>query len=108
MEVHHVGQKAIMQNLVKGYDPKTAPAILVPEAGHRFLKDEVGIVSRSKINSRTGKPFSSARELLARDIRELRKVYPQIPNSALQKLIAKNKEMYPEMNKVKPNRKRGC
>jgi RHS repeat-associated protein len=108
LEAHHVGQKAIMQNLVKGYDPKTAPAILVPQEGHTRIKNKVGIVARSKINSRTGKPFSSARELLARDIRELRRVYPQIPNSALQKLIAKNKEMYPEMRKIKPNGKGGC
>jgi RHS repeat-associated protein len=108
LDAHHVGQKAIMQNLVKGYDPKTAPAILVPQDGHTYSIKDVGIVARSKINSRTGKPFSSARELLARDIRELRRVYPQIPNSALQKLIAKNKEMYPEMRKPKPNGKRGC
>jgi len=35
-------------------------------------------------NPRTKKPFANARELLARGIRELRRVYPEIPNSLLQ------------------------
>ena len=43
--------------------------------------------------------FANARELLTRDIRELKRVYPEIPNSQLQELIDLNKSMYPEMNK---------
>ncbi|MFN6817105.1 hypothetical protein ACK4QA_18905, partial [Proteus mirabilis] len=66
------------------------------------------IVSRSKINSSTGLPFKNARELLARDIRELRRVYSDIPNSALKELIAKNKEMYPEMRKTNNTTIKGC
>nr|WP_232914421.1 hypothetical protein [Pseudomonas carnis] len=94
---HHVGQKNIMQNLVKNYDPKTAPTILVPRTGHTTRNGEIGIVSRSKINPRTGQPFTNARSLVARDIKELRRVYPDIPNSKLQELIKLNKEMYPEL-----------
>jgi hypothetical protein len=98
---HHVGQKVIMGNLVANYDEMKAPAILVNKVGHNNSKPELepGIVSRSKINPETGKPFTSARDLLARDIRELRRVYPNIPNSKLQELIDLNKQMYPEMRK---------
>jgi hypothetical protein len=48
------------------------------------------------------------RELLARDILELRRVYQDIANSVLQELIAKNKAMYPEMRKSKPKGKSNC
>ncbi|MBN7150591.1 hypothetical protein ETG59_08575 [Proteus mirabilis] len=108
LDAHHAGQKAIMADLVSGYDPKTAPAILVSKSGHTVSKEGVGIVSRSKINSSTGLPFKNARELLARDIRELRRVYSDIPNSALKELIAKNKEMYPEMRKTNNTTIKGC
>ncbi|KSX99773.1 hypothetical protein APT96_05055 [Proteus mirabilis] len=108
LDAHHAGQKAIMADLVSGYDPKTAPAILVSKSGNTVSKEGVGIVSRSKINSSTGLPFKNARELLARDIRELRRVYSDIPNSALKELIAKNKEMYPEMRKTNNTTIKGC
>lgn len=90
LDAHHVGQSAIMKKLVAGYDHNKAPTILVPEVGHRFLGPN-GIVSRST------KGFTSAREVLARDIFELRRVYSLqvIPNSALQELIQANKTMYP-------------
>ncbi|WP_261850181.1 hypothetical protein [Pectobacterium araliae] len=86
-----------MKDLVEGYDPVTAPAILVPRVGHTVSKEGVGIVSRSRINSKTGLPFDNARDVVARDIRELRRVYPDIPNSKLKELIDMNKKMYPEL-----------
>ncbi|SJL33465.1 MULTISPECIES: RHS repeat domain-containing protein [Bacteroidales] len=102
LDSHHVGQKALMDKLVANYDEMKAPAILVPSVGHTRTKDGVGIVSRSPINPKTGKPFTNARELLARDIRELRRVYGDtISNKQLQELINLNKSMYPEMNKPK-------
>ena len=64
-----------MKVLVEGCDSITAPAILVPRIGHTVSKEGVGIVSRSKINSNTGLPFTNARNVLARDIRGLRRVY---------------------------------
>lgn len=81
-----------MKKLVDGYDPMTAPAINVPKIGHT-IKGDNGIVSRST------KGITSARQLLARDIKELRRVYPDIPNSKLQELIDMNKKLYPEMRK---------
>ncbi|WP_252413553.1 RHS repeat domain-containing protein, partial [Aeromonas veronii] len=97
LDAHHVGQKAIMKDLIEGYDPKTAPSILVPKVGHTVAKENVGVVSRSMNNSTTGKPFDSARDVVARDIKELRRVYPDVPNDQLRKLIELNKSMYIEI-----------
>jgi Pre-toxin TG len=92
LDAHHVGQKAIMKKFIRNYDPNNAPAILVTKAGHT-RKGPRGIVLRSS------KGIESARRLLARDIMELRRVYPDIPNSQLRKLIELNKQLYPEMRR---------
>jgi len=88
LDAHHVAQKAVMNSLIPGYNASTAPAILVPKLGHTVGS---GVVSRS-----TG-GFTSARQVVARDIFELRRVYGGlgIPNSSLQQLIQMNKNMYP-------------
>lgn len=93
LDAHHAGQKAVMKRLVDGYDELTAPAINVPRIGHTKRHPVRGIVSRST------KGITNARQLLARDIMELRRVYPDIPNSKLQELIEMNKKLYPEMRK---------
>ena len=93
LDAHHVGQKALMKKVVADYDELTAPAINVPKLGHTKRHPERGIVSRST------KGITNARQLLARDLFELKRVYPDIPNSALKELIAMNKKMYPEMRK---------
>lgn len=93
LDAHHAGQKAAMKKLVDGYDELTAPAINVPRIGHTKRHPVRGIVSRST------KGITNARQLLARDIMELRRVYPDIPNSKLQELIEMNKKLYPEMRK---------
>ena len=86
LDAHHVGQKAIMKNFIPGYNANTAPSILVPKLGHT---QGVGVLSRSTSG------FSNARQVLARDIMELRRVYPNVPNGSLQDLIKLNKTMYP-------------
>lgn len=78
-----------MKDLIENYDPKTAPSINVLKVGHTISGPD-GIVSRST------KWIESARQLLARDSMELRRVYDYI-NSALKELIELNKKMYPEM-----------
>ena len=93
LDAHHVGQKALMKELVPGYDPSTGPAILVNSIGHTIKNLDNGIVSRS-MNG-----INNARSLVARDILELRRVYPDIPNTQLQALIYLNKEMYPVMRR---------
>ena len=92
LDAHYVGQKAVMKKLVANYDPKTAPAINVPKVGHT-ISGPNGIVSRKT------KGITSVRQLLARDLFELKRVYPDIPNSVLRELIEMNKKMYPEMRK---------
>ena len=94
LDAHHVGQKAMMKKLVTNYDEKTAPAILVPAEGHTVSKFEKGVVSR-----RVDENITNVRDLIARDIHELRRVYPDIPNSSLRQLVDMNKRMYPEMRK---------
>lgn len=76
-----------MSKFISGYNPITAPAILVPKLGHT---QGVGVLSRNMSS------FSNARQVLARDIFELRRVYPSVPNSSLQQLIQMNKTMYPK------------
>jgi len=46
--------------------------------------------------SRNTSEITNARQLVARDILELRRVYPDVPNSALKELIQMNKLLYPE------------
>lgn len=88
LDAHHVGQKALMKELIPGYDPLSAPSILVPKAGHT-IRGPNGIVSRSMDG------LTTPRDVLARDIKELRRVYPEVPNSQLQQLIRMNKDAYP-------------
>ncbi|SRR5258705_7163016 len=87
LEAHHVGQAAIMEKLIPGYDRIKAPAILVPQAGHTR---GIGVLSRALHG------LTNPRQLLARDIMELRRVYGKaLPNSALQELINLNKKIFP-------------
>ncbi|WP_225865752.1 hypothetical protein [Dyadobacter aurulentus] len=75
-----------MSKFIPGYNPSAAPSILVPKLGHT---QGAGVLSRGTSS------FSNARQVLARDIFELRRVYPKVPNSSLQQLIQMNKTMYP-------------
>jgi RHS repeat-associated protein len=92
LDAHHVGQKAVMGRLIPGYDPATAPAILVPKLGHT----RVGPTGRL---STVTEGFTNPRDVIARDIWEMRRVYPEVPNTQLQLLIEMNKIMYPSVNK---------
>jgi RHS repeat-associated protein len=91
LDSHHAGQQAFMKKLVSGYDPKTGPAILVPRNGHTRKDPLTG----KRLSTREPKGFENPRDLLARDIKELRRVYDDVPNNALNKLIDLNKTMYP-------------
>ena len=82
LALHHAGQKHVMKQIIPGYNLKTAPAIAVPTAQHRAIPNY------------TGKYSGTARDLLARDIWNLRN-FTNAPNSSLQELIELNKKMYP-------------
>jgi len=86
LDAHHVGQARAMEMFIPGYNRLTAPAINVPIRGHRV----------GDIVSRNTKGFMNARQVIARDIWELRRVYSSrgIPASALRELIRLNKTIY--------------
>jgi uncharacterized protein RhaS with RHS repeats len=83
LDLHHAMQKHPAGHVVSGYDPKTAPAIAIPKLEHQ------------QIPTMKGTYTGSARDLLAKDVRDLR-VYTNAPSSKIQELIRLNKEMYPE------------
>lgn len=82
LDIHHAGQQNPMSQLISGYNPRTAPAIAVPEKLHEQLATLKGKVS------------GSARGQLAKDIRDLRSI--GAPNDALKQLIDLNKNTYLE------------
>ena len=102
LDAHHVGQSALMKKMVPDYDHATAPAILVPLEGHTKRKGVLGVVSR---NTGKGAP-TTPRDVLARDLKEMRRVYQDKDNRInpqLQELSRMNKTMYPDSFK-NPNR----
>jgi len=86
LDVHHIPQSNPAMQAVNGYTPKHAPAITIPDIEHRMVPTE------------RGPSNLSARDQLAKDIRDLR-TYTLAPNSSLRELIDLNKTMYPEMRK---------
>lgn len=96
LDAHHAGQKAWFRKLIEGYDIGTGPSINVPVKGHRVKDENLGPGTMGWLSRSMKAEDPSARKILARDIKELRRVYPQIPNKALQELINLNKSMYPK------------
>jgi hypothetical protein len=79
LDIHHATQKHPAQQVIEGYNPKTGPSIALPASEHR------------RIPTIKGQYNGSPRDLLAKDIKDLRK-YTNTPNSALKKLIRLNKK----------------
>ncbi|MGR3779245.1 hypothetical protein ACT1UG_27105 [Bacillus paramycoides] len=52
-----------------------------------------------RIVERSSKGIDIGRQLLARDIKDLKRVYPDIPNSQIKELIELNKYLYPELRR---------
>lgn len=77
---------------MKDYDPYTAPSIAVPRNGHTRYNLSFNKVTTSSINPKPNLLYTNARDVIARDIKELRRVYPDIPNSQLKELISLNKK----------------
>ena len=82
-----------MKDFIPNYKSNDAPTIVVSTVRHNLKKG--GLPAGKQVVSRNG-TFKNTRDLLARDIKELRRVYPDIPNSKLKELINKNKKMYPD------------
>jgi hypothetical protein len=82
LDIHHVVQANPAGQIIPGYARVNAPSIVLPEAEHALIPNL------------TGEYGGTARDLLARDINNLRN-FTNAPNSALQDLIRLNKSTYP-------------
>lgn len=82
LDIHHAMQKHPAGQVVEGYNPATGPSIAVPRGEH------------SGIPTLKGEYTGSARDILAKDIRDLRN-YTNAPNDSLQNLINLNKQTFP-------------
>lgn len=78
-----------MWKLDPNYDPSTATSILVPKIGHTISGSE-GVVARTPT---TG--FESVEQLVKRDLNELKRVYPEIPETKLKEIVEQTKIGYP-------------
>lgn len=83
IDIHHAPQAKPAGQVIANYDPAKAPGIAVPQGEHQKIPTQKG--------SYTGTP----RDLLAKDVRDLRK-HTNAPNSALQKLVKLAKDTFPE------------
>jgi RHS repeat-associated protein len=83
LDIHHVAQKHPADQIIEGYDPRTAPSIAVPQREHR------------RIPTVKGNFNGSARDLLAKDARDLRN-HTGAYNADIQRLKQLNKKMYPD------------
>lgn len=81
-EIHHLTQKHPAKQVVRGYDEKKGASIVLPKIEHRRIPTVKGMYK------------GSPRDLLAKDIRDLR-THTSTPNSKIQELIRLNKEMHP-------------
>ncbi|WP_370459367.1 RHS repeat domain-containing protein [Cupriavidus sp. SW-Y-13] len=82
LDIHHAMQKQPAAQVVVGYDQQTAPSIAVPADEH------------AQIPTLKGSYAGTARNLLAKDITDLRR-NTNASNECLQKLIVLNKTTYP-------------
>ncbi|MEI7728027.1 MAG: RHS repeat-associated core domain-containing protein [Verrucomicrobiota bacterium] len=82
LDIHHVGQAHPFEQIISDYNRGSAPAIAVPRAQH------------TTIPTVRGQCTATARDQLAKDIRDLRN-YTDAPNSSLRELIDLNKQKYP-------------
>jgi hypothetical protein len=82
LDIHHAVQAYPATQVIQGYDRLVAPSIAIPQAEHRLIP------------AITGEFSGTARDLLAKDILDLRN-YTNAPTSSLQELIQLNKQMYP-------------
>jgi len=80
LDKHHVPQKAAMKKLDPNYDSAKGSSIKVPTEGHTIKNINGEVVSRST------KGINTVQDLITRDINELKRGYPDIPDSVLDQL----------------------
>lgn len=82
LDIHHAMQAHPASQAIPNYNYVSAPAIAVPRTEHMRIPTQKGVYT------------GNARQLLAKDIRDLRR-HTGAPSECLQHLINLNKEMYP-------------
>ena len=91
LDLHHVPQKHPAGQVIEGYDPKNAPTIAVPSKQHKAIPTKKGEYS------------GTARDQLAKDSKDLRKV--GVPNDKVKEVIDYNKSKYPDAYKKSDSHK---
>ena len=83
LEVHHVGQSHVYNQIIKDYDKRNGPAIILPRYEHQILQTLKGPIN------------VHPRSQLAKDIYDLRRK-TNAPSSSLLDLIELNRTLYPQ------------
>jgi hypothetical protein len=83
LDIHHAVQANPARQNITGYLRSNGPSIALPEAEHDLIPRLSGLYT------------GAARDLLARDVRNLRN-FTNAPNATLQDLVNLNKQMYPD------------
>ncbi len=84
LDIHHSPQKSPAGQVIRGYKPGAAPAIVLPQTEHRAVN------AANLTGSYTGTP----RDLAAKTLSDLRN-YTNAPNSALRNLLSLMRSTYP-------------
>ena len=82
IDIHHAPQAKPAGQAIAKYDPAKAPGIALPAHEHKAIPTQKGAYS------------GTARDLVAKDVRDLRN-HTKAPNSALRKLVKLIKEEFP-------------
>ena len=85
LDIHHIPQKQPASQAIENYDPKTAPAIALPQKVHK------------QIPTKKGKYSGTARSQLAKDARDLRNV--GVSYETVKDVINYNKRRFPDAYK---------
>jgi hypothetical protein len=83
LALHHAGQARVMEQIVPGFRRSSGPSIALPTAEHRAIPNLRGTATMTP------------RDLLARDIRNLR-THTGASGEAILELIRLNKALFPE------------
>ncbi len=83
LDIHHVSQSKPASQIITGYERSKAPAIALPLAEHKAIPTLKGTNTAG-----------SARQQLAKDVKDLRK-FTNAPNQSIQQVIDLNKKIFP-------------
>jgi RHS repeat-associated protein len=82
IDIHHAPQAKPAGQVISNYNPAKAPGMALPTQEHKAIPTQKGTYT------------GTARDLVAKDVRDLRN-HTKAPNSAIQKLVKLIKEEFP-------------